>query len=331
MADQAVMRAVVCKRFGLPDAPGVLELKEIPKPLPNKAELLIRVRATSVNDYDWSMVRGQPLIYRLLFGFFKPKHPVPGMELSGTVEAVGEDVDLFEVGDEVYGDISAFGFGSFAGYLCVNQQAVVSKPADISFEEAAALPHASMLAYQALVESGGLQSGQKILINGAGGGVGTLAFQIAKQYQAEVSGVDSGEKLTMMKALGFDHVIDYRKEDFCKGQTQYDLIIDAKTTRGPFAYAAVLKRGGKYVTVGGRVLPLLQCLLLSPLVKRLRGCSIRILALKPNKDLDYIMQLYREERLKPVIDGPYAMSKTPWAIRYFGEGKHSGKVVIKVD
>lgn len=283
-----------------------------------------------MNDYDWSLVRGKPYLYRLLFGIVKPKRQIPGMELSGVIEDLGKNAKSFKVGDAVYGDISGYGFGSFAEYICINEKALALKPGKMSFEQAASIPHASMLAVQGLIDIGKIQKEQKILINGAGGGVGTFGLQVAKLYNAEVTGVDTGDKLNMMKSIGFDHIIDYKKEDFTKNRQCYDLILDAKTNRSTFNYVRSLNSNGKYVTVGGSIVRLLQALILKPLISMFSKKSVHIVALKPNKDLDYVNELFEAGKIKPVIDGPFKLSETPKAIRYFGDGKHKGKVVITI-
>ena len=267
------------------------------------------------------------MIYRLMYGLFKPKVSVriPGMEVSGIVDAVGAGSDRFQLGDAVYGDISGYGFGSFAEYLCINEKALFPKPAEMPFETAAALPHAALLALQAFTK-GTLENGHKVLINGAGGGVGTLGLQIAKMYQANVTGVDTGEKLQMMENLGFDNVVDYNKVDFTRTGEQYDFILDTKTNRSPAAYRRALKPGGVYVTVGGQIGSLLQLV-----VARLLGNkNLYILSLKPNLYLEKISKMYIQGQLSPIIDGPYPLEKIPWALRYFGEGRHGGKVVISM-
>ena len=284
-----------------------------------------------MNDYDWSMVRGKPYLYRLMFGIIKPKRKIPGMELAGIIEALGTNATSFKVGDAVYGDISEYGFGSFAEYICINEKALKLKPGKMSFEQAASIPHAAMLAVQGLIDLGKVQKGQKILINGAGGGFGTFGLQIAKLYSTEVTGVDTGDKLNMMKSIGFDHIIDYRKEDFTKNGQRYDLILDAKTNRSTFAYLRSLNPNGRYVTVGGTTSRLLQAFFLGPLIRLYSKKSIKIVALKPNKDLDYMKELFEAGKIKPVIDGPYKLNEVPEAIRYFGEGKHKGKVVITLE
>lgn len=321
------MKAIVCNKYGSTED---LQLMEVDKPVPAKNELLIKVIATAVNDYDWSLVRGKPSVYRLLFGLRKPKNPVPGMELAGVVEAVGSSVTLFKVGDEVYGDISDYGFGSFAEYCCINEKAVVLKPAAMSFTVAASIPHASMLAYQAIVEKGNIKDGQTVLINGAGGGVGNFGLQIAKQFDVTVTGVDTGDKFAMMKAAGFDECIDYTKEDFTKNGERYNLVIDAKTNRSPFDYLRSLHKNGKYVTVGGKIGRLLQLLILKFWIRIFTNKRLIIVALKPNRDLEYINKLYAAGKIKPVIDGPYTLSEMTKAIQHFGEGKHKGKVVIAI-
>ncbi len=321
------MKAVILTQYG---PPSLLQIQEIPVPTPKEHEVLIKVKATAVNDYDWSMVRGKPYVYRLLFGLFKPKRKIPGMELSGVVDSVGAKVKSFKTGDEVYGDISDYGFGSFAEYLCIDEKAVVLKPQMMSFVDAAAIPHASLLAYQGLIEVADLQRGQNILINGAGGGVGTFGAQIAKWFDAQVTGVDTGNKLEMMKSVGFDYVIDYKQLDFTQNGKQYDLILDAKTNRSPLAYARTLNSNGIYVTVGGSLIRLLQLLIMGPLISRLTKKRFRILALKPNKYLDRIGSLYEEGKLKCIIDGPHPLSETSNVLQHFGEAKHQGKVIITI-
>lgn len=319
------MKAIIATKYGPPAA---LRIKELPKPTPGKQEVLVSVHATTINDFDWSLVRGKPLPYRLLFGLLKPKYPIPGIEFAGTIEALGEGVSSFKVGDAVYGDISDYGWGTFAKYVCVKEKSLVLKPEKMTFEEAAAIPHASMLATQGLIDVGKLQQGEKVLINGAGGGMGTFGLQIAKTFGAEVTGVDSTDKLDMMRSIGFDKVIDYRKMDFTKNGQRYDLILDAKTTRPPAAFLRSLNPEGRYVTVGGYLNHLFQLLLLKRLVPGSRYKRLYMVGLKPNKDLEYINRLYEEGKIKPVIDGPYSFEEIPRLLQYFGEGKHLGKVVV---
>ena len=321
------MKAIVLTRFGSPD---VLQLQEVSRPDPLDDEVLLKVHATAVNDWDWSFMRGRPWVLRLIFWLFKPRVKILGAEVAGRVEAVGKNVKRFKPGDEVYGDISESGFGGFAEYVAVPEDALAPKPATMTFQEAAALPHASMLAVQGLIDEGQIHEGKKLLINGAGGGVGTFGVQIAKLYGVETTGVDSGAKLDLLRSVGFDHVIDYEREDFTKNGQRYDLILDTKTNRSPFTYARSLNPDGRYVTVGGHLDRLLQTLCLKPWISLFSKKHMRIVGLKPNKDLSYVNELFEDGKLKCVIDGPFELSKTPQAVRYFGEGKHKGKVVIAV-
>ncbi|MEO0377327.1 MAG: NAD(P)-dependent alcohol dehydrogenase [Cyanobacteria bacterium P01_A01_bin.17] len=320
------MKAIVLSDYGSPDQ---LELKDIDKPRPKDGEVLVKVQATTINDWDWCLVRGNPFYIRLFCGWRKPKIPIPGAEIAGRVEAVGQNVTQFRAGDAVYGDISECGFGGFAEYVCVPETALALIPEGTTFTEAAAIPHAAMLAVQGLVDVGRLQPGQKLLINGAGGGVGTLGVQIARAIGVEeVTGVDRASKFALMRSLGFTHTIDYTQTDFTKGPERYDMILDTKTNRSPFKYLSVLKPGGTYVTVGGLTLRLLQVLLFGPVIRRLTQKSVRLVGLQPNKDLAYINELLVAKQLKPAVDGPYSLSEVPRLLQYFGAGQHQGKIVI---
>ena len=323
------MKAIVLTKYGSPDN---LELREVEKPIPKDDEVLIKVYAASVNDWDWCLVRGAPFYIRLLCGFFKPKVQIPGVDIAGEVVAIGKNVSQFQPADEVYGELSENGFGGFAEYVCAHETALVLKPASMTFVEAAAIPHAAMLALQGLRDLGKIQLGQKLLINGAGGGVGTLGVQIAKAIGVEeVTGVDSSNKSEMMRLLGFDHMIDYMQDDFTKNRQCYDLILDTKTNRSIFDYLRVLTPHGIYVTVGGATARLFQAFFLGPIVRMFSKKNICIVALKPNKDLDYMNELFEAGKVKPVIDGPYKLSEVPEAIRFFGEGNHKGKVIITLE
>lgn len=309
MEADATMKAIVLTQYGSPDD---LELKDIEKPAPNDSEVLVKVHATSVNDWDWCLVRGTPFYIRLLCGWRKPDIQIPGAEVAGWVEAVGPNVTRFQPGDAVYGDISEGGFGGFAEYVCVPETALALMPEGMTFTEAAAIPHAAMLAVQGLMDVGHLQPGQKLLINGAGGGVGTLGVQIAQAIGVtDVTGVDRASKFALMHSVGFTHTLDYTQTDFTVGQERYDLILDTKTTRSPFQYLQVLNPGGTYVTVGGLTSRLFQVLLFGPVIHWLTQKSVRVVGLQPNKDLAYMNELFAAGQLKPAIDGPYPLSDVP--------------------
>lgn len=319
------MKAVVMKRYGPPE---VLALRDVATPTPKPDEVMVRVHAASVNDWDWALLHGVPLATRMLSGLFTPKVQIIGCDIAGRVEAVGADVKAFRPGDEVYGDLCQCGFGAFAEYACAPEEGLIHKPARMSFEQAAAIPQAGMLAVQGLIDVGRIQPGQTLLLNGAGGGVGTFALQIARLFQADVTVVDKASKLEMLRAMGADHAIDYRQEDFTKTRKRYDLVLDAKSSRSPFAYARALNPGGAYVTVGGDISRLLQTLVLGPLIRRMYGKQTRVVALKPNKDLAYMNTLFEAGTLEPVIDGLYDLADTAKAFRRFGTGEHRGKIIV---
>jgi NADPH:quinone reductase-like Zn-dependent oxidoreductase len=320
------MKAIVFTKYGSPD---VLELKEVEKPTPKDDEVLIRVHAASLNDWDWGALQGIPFLNRLIFGLLKPTKQILGSDIAGRIEAVGKDVLRFRPGDEVFGDLSG-DWGGFAEYVCARENALALKAPSMTFEEAAAIPQAAMLALQGL-DLGRIKPGQKLLINGAGGGVGTFAIQIAKLYGVEVTGVDSPEKLDLLRSMGAEHVIDYTQEDFTKNRQCYDLILDVKTNRSIFDCARALSPHGVYVTVGGSMVRLFQFLLLRPWISMTRNKSIRVVILKPNKDLAYMRELFEAGKVVPVIDGPYKLAEVPKAFRHFGAGRHKGKVVITVE
>jgi NADPH:quinone reductase-like Zn-dependent oxidoreductase len=318
------MKAIVFTKYGSPD---VLEVKEVPKPTPKDDEVLIRVHAASLNDWDWGNLQGIPFVNRLFFGLLRPKKQILGSDIAGRIEAVGKNVRRFQPGDAVFGDLSG-DWGGFAEYVCARENALALKAPSMTFEEAAAIPQAAMLALQGLRDTGRIQSGQTLLINGAGGGVGTFALQIAKLYQVEVTGVDSPGKLDMLRSMGADHVIDYTQEDFTKNGQRYDLILDVKTNRSILDCARALNPQGIYVTVGGSMARLFQALLLWPWISMTTNKRIGIVRLKPNKDLTYMRELFEAGKVIPVIDGPYTLGEVPQAFRHFGQGRHKGKVVI---
>jgi NADPH:quinone reductase-like Zn-dependent oxidoreductase len=306
------MKAIVYTEYGPPE---VLQLKEVEKPTPKDNEVLIRVHAASVNDWDWGLLQGTPFVNRLLFGLLKPKKKILGSDIAGRIEAVGKNVGQFQPGDDVFGDLSG-DWGGFAEYVCARENALALKPVSMTFNEAAAIPQAAMLALQGLRDKGHIQQGQRLLINGAGGGVGTFAVQIAKLYGVEVTGVDSSGKLDMLRSMSFDQVIDYTQEDFTKSGQRYDLILDVKTNRSIFDYTRALSPNGVYVTVGGSMARLFQALFLGPWISMISKKRIRIVGLKQNKDLAYMNELFEAGQVKPVIDGLYKLSEVPDAIAF---------------
>ena len=320
------MKAIVYHKYGTPSN---LELAEMEKPIPRDNEILVKIYAASINDWDLGLLRGD-FINRMLNGIRKPKRKILGSDIAGRVETVGKKIKRFKPGDEVYGDLSGT-WGGFAEYVCAKENSLALKPAAMSFEEAAAIPQAGMLAVQGLIDKGKIKQGQKLLMNGAGGGVGTFGIQIAKLYGVEVTGVDSTAKLEMMRSMGFDQVIDYTKEDFTRNGRCYDLIVDVKTNRSMFDYARALCRNGIYVTVGGSIGRLFQALFLAPWIRMVHKKHIRLVALKQNKDLVFMNELFKAGKMRPVIEGPYRLDQVPEALWIFSKGEHKGKMVITIE
>lgn len=323
------MKAVVFEKYG---SPHVLELKELEKPEPKDDEVLIKVYAASINDWDWGLLRGKPFINRLMAGFPKPrKIKILGCDIAGRVEAVGSKVKRFKPGDELFGDISKGGWGGFAEYVCAREDALTLKPAAMTFDEAAAIPQAGILALQGIYHKGDIRPGQKVLINGAGGGAGSFAVQMAKSLGAVVTGVDNGGKLEMMRSIGADHVIDYVEEDFTKNGQHYDLILDLMGFHSIFDYRRSLNPGGRYVMVGGSTALVNQVIFLGPLISMTGSKKMGLLMHKANKDMDKMIELFETGKVLPVIDRRYPLSETAEAFRYFGEGKAKGKLVITLE
>lgn len=321
------MQAIIQHRYGTPDD---LRLMEVEIPVPKHNEVLVRIHAAAVNDWELGLLEGKPLFMRLFLGLFRPKVKIMGCEIAGVIESVGGDNSKFKPGDKVYGDLSASGFGAFAEYVCAREDAVMHMPSNLSFEQAAAIPHAAMLAQQSLQDIAGMQQGQSLLINGAGGGVGTLAVQMAKMYKLQVTGVDSTAKQEYMTLLGFDRVIDYLQEDFTRSGKQYDLILDTKTSRSPLNYARALKPGGTYVTVGGSMPRVLQCLVFAKWISMTQKKTLRVLALKPNRGLNHFTGLIEAGKILPAIDSRFPLAEAPQALKHFASARHKGKVIISV-
>jgi len=321
------MKAIVHHKYGSPD---VLKLDEVQKPTPTDNEVLVKVHAASVNLSDWEGLRGKPL-YARIGGLLKPRDKILGSDIAGRVEAAGRNVKQFQPGDEVFGLMSNYG-GGFAEYVCTSEKALALKPAGLTFEEAAAFPQAAVIALQGIRDKGQVQPGQKVLINGAGGGTGSFAVQLAKLYGAEVTGVDNTEKLDFMRSLGADYVIDYTREDFTKNGKQYDLILDVIAHHSVFAYKRALKPNGSCFMVGGSIATMSQVLLLGSRIGKAEGKSIRLLVVQPNtKDLLFMTGLYEARKVVLFIDKRYPLSEVPEALRYLGEGHAKGKVVITVE
>lgn len=325
----SAMKAVVYTEYGSAD---VLQLTEVEKPAPANDEVLVQVHAASVNAADWRMMRADPFLVRLYAGLFKPtKFQTLGADIAGRVEAVGKNVGQFKAGDEVFGDVSANGFGGFAEYKCARESELVLKPSNLSFEEAAAVPLAAMTALHGLRDKGQIQPGQKVLINGASGGVGTFAVQLAKHFGAEVTAVCSTGKVEMARAIGADHVVDYMQEDFTRSGQRYDLIFAVNGNRSIFDYKRALNPRGIYVMSGGNTAQLFQALLLGPWISMFGQQKMGALTSTPNQqDMLLLKTLLESGKIKPVIDKRYPLGEVAEALRYVEAGHARGKVVITV-
>jgi NADPH:quinone reductase-like Zn-dependent oxidoreductase len=322
------MKAIVCTKYGPPD---VLRLREVEKPTPKADEVLVKVHAVSVNSWDWDLLRGVPFANRI-GGFLKPKYAILGADIAGIIEEAGRSARRFRTGDEVFGDVSGSGWGGFAEYVCVPENLLALKSSDMSFEQAAAVPQAGVLALQGLSYGGRLRSGQEVLINGAGGGVGTFAVQIAKSFGADVTGVDRTDKLKMVRAIGADRVLDYTREDFADTGRRYDLILDVAANRSVVDYKRALYPKGVFVMIGGSTSAFFQTVFLGTLLSVVGRNKMGILLHKPNpSDLVVLNELFEAGKLVPVIDRCYSLSEVPEAFRYFGGGHAQGKIVISVD
>ena len=316
------MKAIVYCNYGSPD---VLKCEEIEKPTAGDNEVLIKVRAASVNPLDWRIMRGRPYILRILFGLRKPTITRPGRDVAGQVEAVGRNVTQFKPGDEVFGACR----GAFAEYACTSESALAMKPDNVTFEQAASVPVAALTALQGLRDKGQIQPGQKVLINGAAGGVGTFAVQIAKSFGADVTGVCSTRNVDMVRSVGADQVIDYTQEDFTKRGQHYDIIFDSVGNHSLFACRRVLNPKGIYIIVGGPgIAPLARAITALVLSRFVSQNMVMVLARIRSKDLTIMKELMEAGKVTPVIDRHYRLSEVPEAIRYLEEGHARGKVVI---
>ncbi|KAB2879819.1 NAD(P)-dependent alcohol dehydrogenase [bacterium] len=324
------MKAITYTQYGSPD---VIRFEDVEKPVVKNDGVLVKIYAASLNAYDWHFLTADIFLVRLMgVGLFKPKNPRLGADFSGRVEAVGKNVTQFKPGDEVYGDAASFGNGAFAEYIALPEKAMALKPSNLSFEEAAAVPMAALTALQGLRDEGKIQAGQRVLINGASGGVGTYAVQIAKWFGAEVTAVCSTRNMDQARTLGADHVIDYTKENFTQSGKLYDLIFAANGYHPLSAYKRALTPKGIYIMAGGTGTQIFSAMLLGPLMSNKGGKKMGGVSAKINqKDLFIMKELLESGKVVPVIDRRYPLSQTADALRYLGTGHARGKVVITVE
>ena len=324
------MKAITYNSYGGPE---VLQLTEIDKPKPRENEVLIKVHAASLNALDWRMMRASPFFIRFMQGLFKPTSGRVGADVSGTVEAIGSNVTAFQPGDEVFGEtLKNNHYGSCAEYICAEEKYIARKPKGVSFEAAAAIPIAGITVYQGLRDHGRIQPGQKVLINGASGGVGTFAVQIAKAMDAEVTAVCSTGKIDMVRSLGADHVIDYTKEDFTKTGQMYDLVFAANGDRPVRDYLRIMNSKGTYACAGGSMRQLFQAMLLGPIITMGSGkMTCGVTSDMNSGDLESLAEMVVDGKVSPVIDRCYSLEDTKEAMMYLDEGHVMGKVVIELD
>ena len=322
------MKAIVYHNYGSPD---VLKLEEVQKPVPQDDEVLVKVIAASAAAGDWHLLRANPFLVRFMYGLLTPKYKILGSDVAGRVEAVGRNVTQFQPGDEVFGDLSLSGFGAFAEYVTAPESAWAVKPTNMTFEQAAAVPVSAVTALLGLRE-GQIQSGKKVLINGASGGVGTFAVQIAKSFGAEVTAICSTSKVELIRSLGADHIIDYTQEDFTQNGQQYDLILAVNGDRSISDYQRALSPQGIYVMIGGSTAQMFQAMLLGPGRSKKGGQKLgNIMAKRNQKDLIILKELIEAGKVTPVIDRCYPLRAVADAIRYVEAGHAKGKVVITVE
>lgn len=326
------MKAIVQSKYGSAD---VLKLEDVDKPVAASGEVLVKICATSVHAGDWHLMRGTPLFIRLVFGGWrKPNLKIIGTDIAGQVEAVGREASQFKPGDQVFGDLSESGFGAFAEYVSVPEKALALKPVNLTFEEAATIPVSGLAALQALRDVGKVQAGQKVMIRGASGGVGSFAVQLAKAFGTEVTGVCSPQKMAMVRSLGADHIIDYTQRDLAEKEGYYDLIIDAAAYRSFFKFLPLLARGGTYVSVGGSTAELFRALLLGGFVSlfdKKQRRKVKCVVSKPTQsDLRRLKALAEDGKIKPFVDRNYPLSGVPDAIRDLEQRKVKGKISISV-
>jgi NADPH:quinone reductase-like Zn-dependent oxidoreductase len=322
------VKAAVTNRYGSPD---LLKLSEIERPVPDDSQVLVKVHAASINYGNLVLLKGKPFLARFAFGLLKPKYPIPGGDIAGHVEAVGKAVKQFKPGDEVFGDLSGCGWGGFADYVAVPESAIAIKPKNLSFEEAAAVPMAGVTALQSLRDKGKVQSGHKVLVYGASGGVGTFAVQIAKSFGAEVTGVCSTRNLEILSSLGADHCLDYTKEDILQYPNKYDLILGVNGHQPLSSYKQMLNPNGVFIHVGGSEAQMFQAMLLGPWISLTSKKKMGNFLQRANQtDLDTLKELIEANKVKPIIDRCYQLDELTEAFNYFSEGHAQGKVVITI-
>jgi len=321
------MKAAVYRSYGPPDVVGV---EDVPAPSPGDDEVLVRVVASSVNDFDWHLLTGVPFVNRAAAGFLRPRLRVLGSDVAGRVEEVGPGVTLLKPGDEVYGDVSPHGFGAFAEYVTAPEKAFARKPSSLSFEQAAAAPQAGGLAVIGLRGRRGIRPGQRVLINGAGGGTGTFAVQIAKAFGAEVTAVDAEWKLEGLRALGADHLLDYAVDDFTANGQTYDVILDVAAHRPMSAYRRSLRPGGVCAVTGGSIPRVVQLMALGPVTSAFRSRKVGLPRWKPNDDADvsFLSRLMDRGAVSPLVDSVFDLGDIAEAFRRFGAQQHTGKIVL---
>ncbi len=322
------MKAMIYTKYGSPD---MLRLADMPKPTPKAGEVLVKIHAASINSADIRLLRGQPFLVRLMgYGLFKPKHPILGGDIAGTVESVGREVTAFKPGDAVYGDLSNCGMGGFAEYAAVPENMLAPMPSKLSFEEAAAVPLAGVTALQALRKAN-VQPGEHVAINGASGGVGSFAVQLARAMGADVTAVTSGSKLEMVRELGASRAIDYAREDFTTHAGQYDVILGVNGYHPLADYARALKPGGRYVMVGGTDAQIFESMLRAPFMRKRDGKRLSsVMAKASSADLRALTAHIESGAVKPVIERCYPLAELAEAMRYLDAGHVRGKLVITI-
>lgn len=324
------MKAVTSDTYG---GPAVLRFEDVDRPSPNADQVLIDVAAASLNAGDSHLLRGTPVFIRLIYGgLLRPDDPILGMDVAGTVQAVGDDVTAFESGDEVIANVSESGHGGFAEYVTAPATALVSKPAGVTFEEGAAVPTAGVTSHQALRDDGALQAGEEVLVHGASGGVGTFAVQLATARGADVTGVCSTPKVETVREIGADNVVDYTETDVTAGDRRYDVIVDTAAAHPLRAYTGILRDGGRYVMVGGPASRFLRTLLFGRLLSMTGSKSLGTMEMAVDRtDLATVVDRLADGTVSPVVDRTFPLQETPTAIEYLESGRATGKVVISMD